>query len=147
MPIIFIPNSKGYARNFVHFSWINNVFYFLIIRFRLNFYLHSCNNFPRSTNILYIFAARKMVGSQKFYFRFYFSFFLSRKTLHRIPWKKKKEEEFPPRNRYVAQEIVIARRSHKSFRCFLFPRPLVEGVVNLAKSPIIQNHSKISWTK
>lgn len=89
MPTIFVPNSKGYARNFVHFSWINNVFYFLIIRFRLNFYLHSCNNFPRSTNILYIFAARKMVGSQKFYFRFHFSFFLSRKTLHRIPWKKK----------------------------------------------------------
>lgn len=146
MPTIFVPNSKGYARNFVHFSWINNVFYFLIIRFRLNFYLHSCNNFPRSTNILYIFAARKMVGSQKFYFRFHFSFFLSRKTLHRIPWKKK------GRRISTTESLRCARNSdreasHKSFRCFLFPRPLVEGVVNLAKSPIIQNHSKISWTK
>lgn len=58
MPTIFIPNSKGYARNFVHFSWINNVFYFLIIRFWLNFYLHSCNNFPRSLIFIYFRRAK-----------------------------------------------------------------------------------------
>lgn len=146
MPTIFIPNSKGYARNFVHFSRINNVFYFLIIRFRLNFYLHSCNNFPRSL-IFYIFSPReKWLAPKNFIFDFIFLFFFLEKLSIEFRGKKK-EEEFPPRNRYVAQEIVIARRSHKSFRCFLFPRPLVEGVVNLAKSPIIQNHSKISWTK
>lgn len=146
MPIIFIPNSKGYARNFVHFSWINNVFYFLIIRFRLNFYLHSCNNFPRSLIFIY-FRRAKNGWLPKILFSILFFFFSFSKNSPSNSVEKKKEEEFPPRNRYVAQEIVITRRSHKSFRCFLFPRPLVEGVVNLAKSPIIQNHSKISWTK
>lgn len=89
MPIIFIPNSKGYARNFVHFSWINNVFYFLIIRFRLNFYLHSCNNFPRSTNI-YIFSPReKWLAPKNFIFDFIFLFFFLEKLSIEFRGKKK----------------------------------------------------------
>lgn len=89
MPTIFIPNSKGYARNFVHFSWINNVFYFLIIRFRLNFYLHSCNNFPRSTNI-YIFSPReKWLAPKNFIFDFIFLFFFLEKLSIEFRGKKK----------------------------------------------------------
>lgn len=146
MPTIFIPNSKGYARNFVHFSWINNVFYFLIIRFRLNFYLHSCNNFPRSL-IFYIFSPReKWLAPKNFIFDFIFLFFFLEKLSIEFRGKKK------GRRISITESLRCARNSdreasHKSFRCFLFPRPLVEGVVNLAKSPIIQNHSKISWTK
>lgn len=89
MPTIFIPNSKGYARNFVHFSWINNVFYFLIIRFRLNFYLHSCNNFPRSL-IFYIFSPReKWLAPKNFIFDFIFLFFFLEKLSIEFRGKKK----------------------------------------------------------
>lgn len=89
MPTIFIPNSKGYARNFVHFSWINNVFYFLIIRFRLNFYLHYCNNFPRSL-IFYIFLPReKWLAPKNFIFDFIFLFFFLEKLSIEFRGKKK----------------------------------------------------------
>lgn len=89
MPIIFIPNSKGYARNFVHFSWINNVFYFLIIRFRLNFYLHSCNNFPRSTNIYIFSPCEKWLAPKNFIFDFIFLFFFLEKLSIEFRGKKK----------------------------------------------------------
>lgn len=89
MPTIFIPNSKGYARNFVHFSWINNVFYFLIIKFRLNFYLHSCNNFPRSTNIYIFSPCEKWLAPKNFIFDFIFLFFFLEKLSIEFRGKKK----------------------------------------------------------